>query len=74
LCSAFDLENEHNLLRKAQRFSINLFAHQFDNLLKTGAIHEVQSGTGIYCLSKQYYSEEFGWSNEPVGDMEIHIV
>jgi len=73
LCSAFDLENEHKLLRNAQRFSVNLFAHQFDNLLKIGAIHEVQSRAGIYYLDKQYYSEEFGWSNEPVGDMEINI-
>jgi len=74
LSGAFDLENEHKLLRKAQRFSVNLFAHQFDKLLNIGAIHEVQSGGGIYYLNERYYSKEFGWSDEPVSDMEIHIV
>jgi hypothetical protein len=41
-------------------------------LLKIGAIQEVQD-SGIYYLDKQYYSEEFGWSEEPVSDMDVLI-
>ena len=29
----------------------------------------MQEGAGIYYLDTQYYSEEFGWSDEPVNSM-----
>jgi CRISPR-associated endonuclease/helicase Cas3 len=74
LCGAFALEKQGKLLKQAQRYSVNLFAYQFDNLVKAGAINEVQEGTGIYYLDSQYYSEEFGWSDKPVGDMKVLIV
>lgn len=70
LCSAFALEEQRKLLKKAQRYSINLFSHQFDRLMRTGAIYEVQAGAGIYYLDEQFYSKELGWSNEPVGEMQ----
>jgi CRISPR-associated endonuclease/helicase Cas3 len=50
-----------------------LFDHQLKKLLQAGAIQEVQEGAGIYYLNEQYYSEEFGWSDEPVSDMTLHI-
>lgn len=74
LCGAPELEKEYKLLKRAQRYSVNLFQHEFDKLYKTGAIHEVQEGTGVFCLDKQYYSEKFGWSEEPVNPMEVQIV
>jgi hypothetical protein len=43
-------------------------------LVKAGAIQEVQTGAGVYYLDKQYYSEEFGWGDEPANSMDIHIV
>lgn len=70
LCGAFELEKQYKLLKKAQRYSVNLFPHEFDKLARMGAIHEVQEGTGIFCLDKQNYSEKFGWSDEPVNPME----
>ena len=73
LCGAFALEKLGRLLKQAQRYSVNLFVYQFDTLFKAGAIKEVQSGAGIYHLDEQYYSEEFGWSSEPVQSMETLI-
>ncbi|MBM3179736.1 MAG: CRISPR-associated helicase Cas3' [Chloroflexi bacterium] len=73
LCGAFGLEKQGKLLKQAQRYSVNLFTYQFDQLFKAGAIKEVQPEAGIYHLNEQYYTEEFGWSDEPVSDMTVHI-
>ncbi|MBN2388199.1 MAG: CRISPR-associated helicase Cas3' [Anaerolineales bacterium] len=74
LCGAFALEKQGKLLKRAQRYSVNLFTHQFDKLCKAGAIREVQEGAGVFYLNEQYYSPEFGWSDKPVSDMTLHIV
>jgi CRISPR-associated endonuclease/helicase Cas3 len=73
LCGAFGLEKQAKLLKRAQRYSVNLFDHQFRRLLEAGAIQEVQEGAEIYYLDKQYYSDEFGWSDEPVSGMQVLI-
>jgi CRISPR-associated endonuclease/helicase Cas3 len=74
LCGAFGVEKQGKLLKQAQRYSVNLFDHQFRDLLKTGAIQEVQEDAGIYYLNERYYSEEFGWSDAPVSDMKTQIL
>ena len=74
LCGAFGLEKQGKLLKQAQRYSVNLFDHQLKKLLQAGAIQEVQKEAGIYYLDKQYYSKDFGWSEEPVNPMEVQIV
>jgi CRISPR-associated endonuclease/helicase Cas3 len=71
LCGASELEKQFKLLKKAQRYSVNLFQHEFDKLFGTGAIHEVQKGAGVFYLEKEYYSKDFGWSDEPVSGMEL---
>lgn len=73
LCGAFDLEKEYKLIKKAQRYSVNLFPHEFQRMVKEEAIREVQEGAGIYYLDNQYYSEEFGWSDEVVLEMKTPI-
>ncbi len=74
LCSAAELEKQYKLLKIAQRYSVNLFTHQFEKLYRIRAIQEVQPGAGIYHLDDQYYSEEFGWDEEPVGAMKPQII
>jgi CRISPR-associated endonuclease/helicase Cas3 len=74
LCGTPELEKQYKLLKRAQRYSVNLRPYEFDNLFKTGAIHEVQNGAGIFYLNEQYYSDEFGWSDEPVSDMKTQIL
>ena len=71
LCGAFELEKQYKLLKKAQRYSVNLFPHEFKRLVEMKAIYEVQEGTNVFYLDRQYYSEEFGWSDEIVNDMEF---
>lgn len=60
LCGAFDLEKQYQLLRAAQRYSVNCFPHLLQELLEKRAIHEVQKGSGIFYLDKRYYDDNFG--------------
>ena len=73
LCRETQLMYQGVLLKKAQRYSVNLFDYQFKSLVKTGAIQEIKEGKGIYYLDKQYYSYEFGWSDKPVNNMDTLI-
>ena len=66
LCAAFNIEEQFKLLKTAQRYTVNVFPHQFQKLEKESAIHEFQEGTGIFYLDDQYYSEEFGLSTTSV--------
>jgi CRISPR-associated endonuclease/helicase Cas3 len=71
LCSAYELEKQYKLIRKAQRYSVNVFPDVLKRLQKLGAINEVQEGSGILYLDERYYSSEFGLSEKPVNDMEF---
>jgi CRISPR-associated endonuclease/helicase Cas3 len=71
LCSAFDVEKQYGLLRKAQQFSVNIFFHEFEKLSEQGAIHPVQEDTEIFYLDKKYYSNKFGISLEPINEEEF---
>jgi CRISPR-associated endonuclease/helicase Cas3 len=75
LCSAFDVEKQYALLKKAQRYSVNLYPWRFDKLAdkSTGAIMEAQEGSGIYYLDETYYDDNFGISDEPVKLPPTHI-
>ncbi|MGA9364900.1 MAG: CRISPR-associated helicase Cas3' [Bacteroidota bacterium] len=68
LCSAFDLEKQYHLLKKAQRYSVNVFAHTLDELARQGAIHEAQEASGVFYLDSRYYSDEIGLSTEIVNE------
>lgn len=74
LCGAFGLENQGELLRRAQRYSVNLFKYQFVKLFEAGAINEVLPEAGIFHLSELYYSEEFGWSDKPINDVTMLLI
>jgi len=69
LCSVMEIDKQYKLLRRAQRYSVNVFPNIFEKLQKQGAIHEAQKGSGILYLDERYYSEEFGLSEKPVKDM-----
>jgi CRISPR-associated endonuclease/helicase Cas3 len=70
LCAAYDLAVEFQLLRKAQRFSVNVFAWERDVLARSGAIYEAQAGAGVFCLQEGFYSDEFGLTLDSSGRME----
>jgi CRISPR-associated endonuclease/helicase Cas3 len=74
LCATPEPERQFQLLHEAQQFTVSVFPHEFDKLAKTGALHEAQPQTEIYCLSERYYSKDFGLSAEPVFPGEfLHV-
>jgi CRISPR-associated endonuclease/helicase Cas3 len=73
LSAARDLAVEFQLLRKAQRFAVNVFQHEKDALARSGAIYEAQAGTGVFCLREESYSDEFGLMIDGSGRMESMI-
>jgi CRISPR-associated endonuclease/helicase Cas3 len=74
LCSAYELEKQHRLIKRAQRYSVNLFPHEFKKLVELGAVVEVQKGACVYYLDSQYYSQELGWRDEAVNQMDVLII
>lgn len=71
LCAVRDLDTQYRLLKEAQRYSVNVYCNQFNELIKQKIIYEVQEGAGVFYLDKQYYSEEYGMSESKVKEMEL---
>lgn len=64
---------EHDLavlMKKAQRYSVNLYDYQIDKLYKEGGIFEVRENSGILGLVDRYYSDLFGVDLE-CGNLEL---
>lgn len=58
------------LLKKAQRYSINIYSNQFEKLIDRG-IFEVQQGISIYYLDDSYYDELLGFCDSSKGTLII---
>jgi CRISPR-associated endonuclease/helicase Cas3 len=71
LCAAFMIERRFDLLRRAQQYTVNVFPHELQRLQEIQAVREVQEGTDILYLDARYYSQEFGLSLTPNGEMEV---
>jgi len=69
LCSVMEIDKQYKLLRRAQRYSVNVFPNVLEKLYKQEAIHEAQKRSGILYLDERHYSDESGLSESPVGDM-----
>jgi CRISPR-associated endonuclease/helicase Cas3 len=62
----FEAKAFYACLKKAQKYSVNVFPNVWNKLLERGdAIFEIQ-GEGVFYLDECYYSLEFGLSTEPV--------
>ena len=61
-------ERRRKLLRRAQRYSVNLFPNRMRTLDRAHALLPI-SNTDIFSLDDRYYSREFGLSDEPVAKM-----
>jgi CRISPR-associated endonuclease/helicase Cas3 len=70
LCAADEPKKQYPLLRKAQQYTVNVFPNVLEKLQKSGAVHEVQEGTGILYLDKHYYDEATGLVETPTGTMD----
>jgi CRISPR-associated endonuclease/helicase Cas3 len=70
LCSAFEVDKQYALIKKAQQYSVNLFPYEFEKLAQQNALYRVQEETEIFYLDYQYYSKITGISLEPVKQEE----
>lgn len=73
LTRQFDAGAYRNCLRRAQRFSVNVFPQVWRKLLEQQAVQEVRQGEGVYYLDERFYSPDFGLSTEIVGKAETLI-
>lgn len=69
LCASYHAAEVYKLLRKAQQYSINIFPDVWRRLQAAGAIYPAHEDLEIYCLHEQYYSENFGLSEDGSGRM-----
>ncbi len=74
LCGAFEIEKQRKLLKRAQRYSVNLYPEEFRRMAEKQAIQEAQPHSGIFYMDSQYYSARFGWLQETVNPMDLLIV
>tara|TARA_R110001592_G_scaffold215384_2_gene468726 strand:- start:992 stop:3454 length:2463 start_codon:yes stop_codon:yes gene_type:complete len=70
----FDPKCYYELLKKAQKYSVNVFPNIWKKLVEADAIAEIQEGEGIFYLKQEYYSDEFGLSVEPVARQNIYAI
>jgi CRISPR-associated endonuclease/helicase Cas3 len=71
LCSAREMEKQFGLLKRTQRFTVNVFPRVLERLQRVRAVYEAQEGTGILCLDEKYYSSDFGLNVEGTEEMEL---
>jgi CRISPR-associated endonuclease/helicase Cas3 len=71
LCSARELKTQFALLKRAQRFTVNVFPHVLEKLQDARAVNEAQEGTGILYLDERYYSKQFGLNLGGTEEMEF---
>lgn len=68
--SEYEQEN-YELLREAQQFTVNVFPFLLTKLQEQNAIDQVIENTEIYCLDEQFYDKQFGLATDPVSPMEF---
>lgn len=71
LSAAFEPAKAYQLLKRAQKYSVNVFPNIMEKLKETQAVRPVQQGEEIYYLDERYYSRDFGLSTEEVSPMEF---
>jgi CRISPR-associated endonuclease/helicase Cas3 len=74
LCADFEPAKAFQLLKEAQRYSVNVFPNVWRQLIEAEAVSPVQKGEGIYYLDERYYSKDFGLSTEEVNKMDTQII
>ncbi|MDD3744371.1 MAG: helicase-related protein [Lentimicrobiaceae bacterium] len=71
LCAAIYLDKQYRLLKQAQRYSVNIYPYVFDEMAKQKTIYEVQRGSGVFYLDKQFYDQNCGLSGSTANEMEF---
>ncbi len=71
LCSVPEPDKQYTLLREAQQYTVNVFPHLLDELIAAEALSTVQKDVDILYVKGEYYSTNFGLSNEIVGETDF---
>jgi CRISPR-associated endonuclease/helicase Cas3 len=71
LCAAPEAATAYKLLKRAQKYSVNVFPNVMQKLKEVQAVRPIQQEEEIYCLDERYYSRDFGLSTEQVSPMEF---
>ncbi|MBW2741776.1 MAG: CRISPR-associated helicase Cas3', partial [Deltaproteobacteria bacterium] len=58
LCADFEPAKAFQLLKEAQKYSVNVFPNVWRQLQEVDAVRPVQKGEGIYYLDERYYSRD----------------
>lgn len=69
LSSNLSVKDEAELLKAAQQYSVNIFPWLKEKLHQQKALFQTHDGHGVWYLDEQYYSKDFGVSQEPVSPM-----
>lgn len=69
----FDVKTYRQLLKQAQKFSVNVFPNVWKRLQAENAVFEIQPGEAIYYLDERYYSDDFGLSDKPCSLMDVNL-
>lgn len=72
LCSTDMLWNKRELLRKAQRYSVNIFPNIARRLHAAEALYPVQD-SGMYALKENFYCNEMGVVEQPLASLKPSI-
>lgn len=74
LSKEFDAREYRTTIKKAQKYSVNVFPHDLKTLLKADAIHEIGEGEGVYYLDDEYYDDDFGLSSTSLSNTGVIII
>ncbi|MCF8182909.1 MAG: CRISPR-associated helicase Cas3' [Limnohabitans sp.] len=69
----FEVKAFYSCLKKAQKYSVNLFPNVWKKLVEQEAIIEIQN-EGVFYLDECYYSSEFGLSIDQANKFEAIIL
>ena len=77
LAKEFEPEQYYATLKKAQKYSVNVFPNVWQKLDSLEAIFDIDKenrAEGIYYLSEQYYNKHFGLSVERENELAMNMV
>ncbi len=72
LCADFEPTRAWNLLKQAQKYSVNVFPNNWEKLKHANAVFPIQ-GEEIYYLDERFYSDNFGLATEEVSNMDSQL-
>lgn len=74
LCADHEPAEAYRLLKKAQKYSVNVFPNIWQKLVEQKAVSPVQEGESIFYLNERYYSKDFGVSTEVVSETKPLVI